>query len=315
MRKRRFFKFLLSITMLVAILGTGFNIENLQADYQKQKVSTGSVSNQMVIPGGMPIGIYMKADGVLVLGTDYIEASDGREYNPAKYVVKKGDYIVSINGEKVDSKKELIEKINHLEKEEVFLEMRRNDEIIDVKFDAVKTKNKDYKLGIWVRDSVQGLGTVTYITTDNRFGALGHGIHDSDIDTLLEIEEGRVYNTKILRIQKGKKGTPGGMEGAIVYHQNNILGSIMKNSDNGIFGTINDVAALTDNQQTVPVCTKNNIKTGEAVIRCCVNGKVEEYDIEIERISKFAREANKALVIKVVDKELLKITGGIVQGM
>lgn len=301
--------------ILVSILGTGLSIEDLQTEYEKQHVSTGSVTNEMVIPGGMPIGIYMRTDGVLVLGTDSVKGADGQSYAPAENLVKEGDYIVGINGEAVDSKKDLISQVEKLESEKVVLQIRRNEEEIDVKVTAAVTKKDEYKLGIWVRDSVQGLGTVTYITTSNEFGALGHGIHDMDIDELLEIGEGRVYNTEILRIEKGKKGSPGGMEGMIVYNRYNILGSIEENTEIGVYGTIKNLDSLTKEQTAVPVCLKSDVETGPAVIRCCVDDEVKEYDIEIERINYFTLEANKGLVIKIVDEELIDITGGIIQGM
>lgn len=301
--------------ILVSILGTGLSIEDLQTEYEKQQVSTGSVTNEMVIPGGMPIGIYMRTDGVLVLGTDSVKGADGQSYAPAENLVKEGDYIVGINGEAVDSKKDLISQVEKLESEKVVLQIRRNEEEIDVKVTAAVTKKDEYKLGIWVRDSVQGLGTVTYITTSNEFGALGHGIHDMDIDELLEIGEGRVYNTEILRIEKGKKGSPGGMEGMIVYNRYNILGSIEENTEIGVYGTIKNLDSLTKEQTAVPVCLKSDVETGPAVIRCCVDDEVKEYDIEIERINYFTLEANKGLVIKIVDEELIDITGGIIQGM
>jgi len=315
MRKRWYRRFLIMIILLVTILGTGLSIEELQTEYEKQQVSTGDVSNQLVIPGGMPIGIYMKTDGVLVLGTDSIEGNDGRVFSPAERLVKSGDYIVGFNGEEINTKKQLIAKIEDLESDNVVLQIRRQDEKIEVKVNPVMTAGNRYKLGIWVRDSVQGLGTVTYITTSNEFGALGHGIHDTDTDELLEIEEGRVYDTKILRIEKGKKGSPGGMEGMIVYNRYNILGSIDKNTDIGVYGTIKNTDALIKDNTAVPVCQKDDVKTGAASIRCCVNGEVEEYQIEIQRVNHFSLEANKGLVIKVVDEKLLDITGGIVQGM
>lgn len=315
MRKRWYRRVLIMIMLLVTVMGTGLSIEELQKEAKKQQVSTGSVSNKMVIPGGMPIGIYMKTDGVLVLGTDSIEGKDGQEYQPAKNLVKEGDYIVSINTEEVSSKKELVSKMASLDTNEVVLSLRREEELIDVKIKAVQGTNGDYKLGIWVRDSVQGLGTLTFVTTDNQFGALGHGIHDTDTDELIEMEEGRVYETKILRIEKGEKGSPGGMEGMIVYNRYNILGTIEKNTDIGIFGTLKNAESLTRQEEAVPVCAKDDVKTGAAVIRCCVEGTVKEYEIEIQKINYFARETNKGMVIKVVDEELLEITGGIVQGM
>ena len=301
--------------ILVSVLGAGLSIEDLQTEYERRQVSTGNISNQMVIPGGMPIGIYMKTDGVLVLGTDSVKGADGVDCMPADNLVKAGDYIIAINGETVDSKKELVSQVGKLDSEKVVLKIRRNDEEINVKLTAAVSNKDEYKLGIWIRDSVQGLGTVTYITADNKFGALGHGIHDIDIDELLEIEEGRVYNTEILRIEKGKKGSPGGIEGMIVYNRYNILGDIEKNTEIGVYGTIRNLESLTEEQTVVPACLKSDVKMGDAVIRCCVDNEVKEYDIEIERINHFALEANKGLVIKIVDEELIDVTGGIVQGM
>ncbi len=312
MKKRWYGRFTIIILLLFSILGSGFGIKEWQVEYEQKQVSTGKISNQLVIPGGMPIGIYMKTDGVLILGTDSIEGKDGKQHNPSKNVVKSGDYIIKINGEDVESKNDLIQEIEKLQDDDVVLGIRRNGEEITVKTAAVLCDKDEYKLGIWVRDSIQGLGTVTYITADNEFGALGHGIHDSDIDTLLEIEEGRVYNTEILRIQKGKKGEPGGLEGVIVYNKNNIIGSIEKNTDNGIYGSFKSSKTLDVSDELVPICTKSEVKKGAAVIRCCVDGKVKEYDIEISRINHFTFEENKGMVIKIVDEELLEMTGGIV---
>ena len=315
MRKRWYRRFLIMFMILVSVLGTGLSIEQLQDGYENQQVSTGKVSNKMVVPGGMPIGIYMKTDGILVLGTDSIHGMDGQEHKPAENLIKSGDYIRGINGEMIESKRELIAKIMNLDSEKVILQIRREAEYIDVKITAVMTKEKEYKLGIWVRDSVQGLGTITFLTADKKFGALGHGIHDSDTDELLEMKEGRVYKTNISNIAKGKKGTPGGMEGIIVYRSYNLLGTIEENTENGIYGTLESVDTLFQEQTPIPVCSKNEIKTGEAQIRSSVSGTVKQYNIEIMKIDRFTRDENKGMVIKVTDKELLEITGGIVQGM
>lgn len=315
MNKRRFGRTFISLLLLISILGVGFNINTYEAKSERRLVSTGDVTNQMVVPGGMPIGIYMKTDGVFVLGTEAIEGKSGQKLEPARNLVREGDYILGINGESTESKSDLIKLIKELESQEVVLKLRRDDEEFSIKLDAVLCADDSYKLGIWVRDSVQGLGTVTYITSDQKFGALGHGIHDSDTDELLEISEGRVYETRILRIVKGKKGEPGGMEGMIVYNRYNLRGKITDNTESGVFGTLQDTEEITDDIEAVPVCTKKQVKTGAAVIRCCVEGEVKEYDIEIERLHTFSLDTNKDMVIKVVDEELLKVTGGIVQGM
>ena len=130
MRKRWYRRFLIMTLILVSVLGTGLSIEDLQTEYERKQVSTGSISNEVVIPGGMPIGIYMKTDGVLVLGTDSVKGADGVAYTPAENMVKAGDYIIGINGETVDSKKELVSQVGKLDSEKVVLKIRRNDEEI-----------------------------------------------------------------------------------------------------------------------------------------------------------------------------------------
>ena len=151
--------------------------------------------------------------------------------------------------------------------------------------------------------------------SQSHFGALGHGIRDTDTNELLEIGDGRLYTTSIQDIKKGTSGNPGGMEGVIVYNNYNILGSITQNTDEGIYGTVDRIDALFSNQEPVPVAAKDEIHTGDAVIRCAVSGKVEEYKIRITKIDWNARESNKTLVIEVTDPKLLDMTGGIVQGM
>ncbi len=310
MNKRRFKSTFISLILLISILGTGYNIQAYETDLEKRFTSTGEISNKMVIPGGMPIGIYMKTDGIFVIGTEEIE---GKE--PAKNLVKEGDYILEINGSSVSTKEDIIKIINSLNSSKIILKLRRNGEVISVKMDAILTKKGSYKLGIWVRDSVQGLGTVTYITTDGHFGALGHGIHDSDTEELLEISEGRAYETSILRVVKSKRGNPGGMEGVIVYNRYNLRGSIDTNCTSGIFGTFKNPEEFIGNTTAVPICAKGKVKTGPATIRCCVDGEVKEYDIRIERVNRYSGDSNKDMVIKVTDEELINVTGGIVQGM
>ena len=200
------------------------------------------------------------------------------------------------------------------EAEEVVLHLRRNEEFLDVKTGLIDS-GEGKKLGIWVKDNEQGLGTVTFLDSQSHFGALGHGIRDTDTNELLEIGDGRLYTTSIQDIKKGTSGNPGGMEGVIVYNNYNILGSITQNTDEGIYGTVDRIDALFSNQEPVPVAAKEEIHTGDAVIRCAVSGKVEEYKIRITKIDWNARESNKTLVIEVTDPKLLDMTGGIVQGL
>lgn len=315
MRKWWYRRVLVIVLVLSMTIGTGFGMQQLEASEKKQIVNSNGSNTEYVIPGGMAIGIYMETDGVLVLSTECIECVDGNEYEPAKNLVKAGDYIVGLNGETIESKRELVQAVKNLESSEVILKVRRDEEYIHVKMQSVEVKNDEYKLGIWVKDSIQGLGTLTFLTMDGKFGALGHGIHDSETNELIEIEKGSVYKTNIVGIQKGQKGEPGGLEGVIIYRNSNKLGIVDKNTEDGIYGSINEIETLCGDVEPVEICKKENIKIGRASILCSVNGTVEEYEIKIKNIDSYAKDANKGIIIEVTDEKLLELTGGIVQGM
>lgn len=315
MRKYWYRRILIIVLTFTIAVGGGYCIIEAQQNKMQREVNAETTSNNMVIPGGMPIGIYLETEGVMVLGTDAITAEDGMEYEPAAHLVKAGDYIVALNESRINNKSELQEAIKDLSGDEIVLKVRRADESINIRIKPVQCSAKEYKLGIWVRDNAQGLGTITFLNADSQFGALGHGIHDVDTNTLLEIKDGTVYETSIKDIQKGESGTPGGMEGIIVYNNYNVLGSITKNTDCGIFGRIDRIDALFTDQTPIETATRDEIEEGPAKIRCAVEGKVKNYDIRITKIDKNTDEVNKGIVIEVTDENLLEVTGGIVQGM
>ena len=312
----RWYRRMLIILLVFAVtVGGSYCFLQIKREELKKEVSAGTGSENLLIPGGMPIGIYMETDGVMVLGTDEIKSSDGSSTSPAKHLVKDGDYIVGIDEEEVENKQELIEVMQNLSKKTVILHLRRKMEYIDVKIHPAKDEEGKYKLGIWVRDNVQGLGTITFLNANSEFGALGHGIHDVDTSELLEISEGTLYETSIQNIKKGQNGSPGGMEGIIVYNHYNVLGSITSNTETGIYGKIDRVDKVFKNQEAYPAASKEEIKTGKAYIRCAVSGEVKDYEIQITKIDLHTGEVNKGIEIRVTDEELLRITGGIVQGM
>lgn len=178
-------------------------------DLGLKEVSVRVVERKRVIPGGIPIGIYLETEGVYVVGTGEIEAEDGLSYEPAYQIVQTGDYILAVNGKKIRDKDELIACVQENRSDIMILKLLRGEEVIQVRLHAVRTKEEDYKLGIWVKDDIQGIGTLTYMTEDAGFGALGHGITDTDTGELLETSCGSLYDTNILDIIKGEKGTPG----------------------------------------------------------------------------------------------------------
>lgn len=315
MTVRWYRRMLVIILVFTITVGGGYCFLEWKKEELKQEVSVSNLSNQLLIPGGMPIGIYMETDGVMVLGTEEIKSRYGTSEEPARNLVKDGDYIVGIDEEEIENKKELIEVVQNLSKETVVLHLRRNDEYIDVKLRPAQDEEGEFKLGIWVRDNAQGLGTITFLNANSEFGALGHGIHDVDTNQLLEISEGTLYDTSIQNIKKGENGNPGGMEGIIVYNHYNVLGKITENTEAGIFGTIDRVDRVFQNQEACPAAPKEEIEEGDAVIRCAVSGEVEEYEIQITKVDLNSNEVNKGIEIQVTDEKLLEITGGIVQGM
>ena len=302
----------------ILLVGMIFFIEKDKSgkvNYGEQPVSTQSTDEDTVLIGGMPVGIYMETDGILVLDTQKIKGKDGEEYEPARHLVHSGDYIVGINDRKVEGKKDLAEELATIDQKEVALKLRRGTDYIDVNVDAVKFEEDDYKLGIWIRDNVQGLGTITFLTGNSKFGALGHGIHDADTSVLMDIAGGSLYKTNIRSILKGENGIPGSMEGMIVYNRYNRVGTVEKNTETGIYGTVEDLDGLFENPEAVQVAKTEEIHEGAAKIRCCLGEEIREYDIEVTGIHYESKEENKGIVLQVTDPELLEQTGGIIQGM
>lgn len=189
-----------------------------------KQVDVEVIQDKLLIPSGMPIGIYVKTDGVLVVGIGEFESSGGDNVSPAKYVLQKGDYILKCNGEAVENKKQFISMVEDSAGEDMVLTIRRNNEVTDVMINADKNRMEEWKLGIWIRDNAQGIGTMTYEGADSTFGALGHGINDVDTSILMNLEEGTLYKTEIVGITRGANGAPGELTGYIEYDSENVIG-------------------------------------------------------------------------------------------
>ncbi len=273
------------------------------------------IEDQELIPVGAPIGVYVKTDGILVVGTGDFQGSDGVSYSPGKYILKSGDYIRKVNGEAVTEKDEFIALVEASGGREMQLTVERGEELMEVKVTPVKDAGGDYKLGVWVRDNAQGVGTMTYIDSMGNFGALGHGITDVDTSTLMHMEGGTLYQTDIVEIQKGSAGNPGEMTGMIIYSNDRILGDITENSVRGIFGVCNQKALEMGVREALPIGLKQEIQEGPAQILCSVNGMTQYYDVEITAVRLDHDNVNRGIELTVTDPELLEATGGIVQGM
>ena len=273
------------------------------------------IQDRMLIPSGIPIGIYVKTDGVLVVGIGEFESSRGDAVSPAKYVLQKGDYILKSNGEPVENKKQFISMVEASEGEDMILTVRRNNEVTDVMINAEKNRMEEWKLGIWIRDNAQGIGTMTYEGEDSTFGALGHGINDVDTSILMNLEEGTLYRTEIVGITRGTGGAPGELTGYIEYDSENVIGEITENTAEGIFGVCDKSLLENSVYEPIPIALKQEITMGPAQIICSVSGEPEFYDVEIVEVNLEHENVNRGIVIRVTDEKLLTLTGGIIQGM
>ncbi len=273
------------------------------------------IQDKMLIPSGIPIGIYVKTEGVLVVGIGEFENEEGKKVSPAKYALQKGDYILKADGEEIENKKQLVRLIEESEAESMVLTIKRNDEVTDVMVKPEQNPNKERKLGIWIRDNAQGIGTMTYQDTDQTFGALGHGINDVDTSALMDLDEGTLYRTQIVGITRGSNGSPGELTGYIEYDSDNVIGEITENTAEGIFGMCGIDTSEAAFSEPISIALKQEIELGPAQIICSVTGEPEFYDVEIVEVNLEHDNVNRGIVIQVSDEKLLTLTGGIIQGM
>ncbi|MCI9429920.1 MAG: SpoIVB peptidase [Lachnospiraceae bacterium] len=281
-----------------------------------KSVKVQVIDNTSLIPAGIPVGIYVKTEGVLVIGTGEFTGYDGVRYSPAKSVLKSGDYILKINGETVTGKKMFMKSLQEAGSGNQVLTISRDGEIFDVKTESVADQSGTYKIGIWIRDNAQGVGTLTYIDGNGGFGALGHGINDMDTSTLMALKKGSLYQTDIIGITKGESGHPGELTGLIDYDSSNIIGVIDRNEEKGIFGMCSEALEEEVPYGPVPIGLKQDVNVGPAKILCSLDGEEAElYDVEITEITYDKEHINREIVLKITDEELIQETGGIIQGM
>lgn len=277
-------------------------------------IKVHTVEKQEVLVSGSPVGIYMETKGVLVIDSGEITDREGIRRTPAEHIIQSGDYICEIDGKVLTGKRQLMQLVRENQGEPMELQVIRHQETIKLEMTPVETEDGSYKLGIWVRDNIQGIGTLTYVEPNGTFGALGHGISDADTGERLEISDGDLYRANILSIRKGTAGTPGELRGVINYREENRIGTICGNSQYGIRGQL-EPGKYSESMKKIPTGLKQEIQTGKAEIRCDIGDGIREYQCEILEIDSNARDTNKCFVLRITDDDLLSRTGGIVQGM
>ncbi len=279
-------------------------------------INVNVIEDVEVIPVGEIVGIKLYTNGVLVVGTASIEGYDGKIYKPYQECgIQEGDSITHINGKEITSAEDMMEEINVLADNSVELTFIHDNEIKTGKIVPVKNKENLYKIGLWVRDSAAGVGTVTFYNEETKcFAALGHGITDVDTGEILSTSSGEIDGAKILSIIKGEKNEPGKIEGTI--RSNIMIGNIYNNTQFGIFGVIKNTENLNLNfNRKMKIASRNEIKTGEAICLSNIDGEVKEYKLEITKIYQNNNYDNKSMLITITDENLINKSGGIVQGM
>lgn len=293
-----------------------------------KEVSVSIIDKTTVIPVGQVSGLKLYTSGVLVVGMSEIKGEDNQKHKPYEQSgIEEGDRIIKINSEEITDTNSLINIVNNSKGQNLEIEYVRNGAMQNASITPIKYTDGTYKLGLWVRDSAAGIGTLTfYEPSTGNFAALGHGITDSDTGGLVEIQNGEFLTTKILSIIKGTKGNPGKIQGTI--ENGRTIGNIYKNSNLGIYGTVSNLSGINaDLSKEIEVARRDEISLGEATIYCNLNessgnnisennyAQAKEYKIEIEKIFINNDTNNKSMLIKVKDPELLEKTGGIIQGM
>lgn len=276
-------------------------------------VSANVLPNTRLIPCGQTVGVQMDTDGLLVLGTGYVEDASGNKTEPCKGILKTGDLIQSVNGETMKNKESFLSAIDQQNGAAVEIAfVRDGKESVAEVTPVYSPADQAYKIGIWIRDSIQGIGTVTFYDEEtNHFAALGHGVYDVDTGELMSIKQGNITASELTEIVKGEKGEPGQLIGRIESEQ--ILGEIEKNTPIGIYGTADETAFQ---GESYPIALQSEIKEGPAqILSSITGGEPMTYDVEIEQVMHYGKDQNKGMVIHVTDPALLAQTGGIVQGM
>lgn len=277
-----------------------------------KKVDIKISDEKTVIPCGTPFGVKLYTRGVVVISMEDIVV-DGKYLNPAKDAgLQVGDIILSVDGTETDTNEQLSEIVSNSKGKSIKLKVRRDNVIFTTKLLPKLCGASQYKIGVWVRDSSAGIGTMTFYDDDTGcFAGLGHGICDSDAGTILPLLSGDIVKAEISGITKSTTGSAGSLRG--YFADDTAIGTILTNSERGVFGKAEK--APIDNEE-LPIAWKQNVHTGEAKVLATIDGNEPRYyDIWIESVSRNDSQETKNMVIHVTDKELLETAGGIVQGM
>jgi len=268
----------------------------------------------MLIPVGRTVGISLSAEGIVVVGIPE-KMKDGVGQSPAKAAgIKAGDVIKRIDSKSITSKEDLKTATEGLDGSVVTIEVVRGKQTLKLKLTPYKYEDGTCELGLWMRDGIAGIGTMTFYDPETGvFGALGHSINDSESGVQMPLEKGVITRASVSDVTKGKPGAPGQLVGSFDF--DDVLGTVTCNASCGIFGFLENTDIIGEHE-AMPVAAADEIRTGPAVILTNVSGNdIGEYTIEISRVYNEDDADGRNIMITVTDRKLIEKTGGIVQGM
>jgi stage IV sporulation protein B len=284
-----------------------------------KKVRVDVYPELKVIPGGQSIGVKMKSAGILVVGHYLINQGDKKVSPGENAQLKVGDVILKVNGEKAQDVGDISKWVQQAgeSKKTLNLTILRDNETFEVNLNPVlDAKENLYRIGLYIRDSAAGVGTLTFFAPKEKvYGALGHVITDMDTQKPIIVGGGQIVPSKVTSIAKGLNGSPGEKH-AQMLSGNSSIGTIEKNTPFGIFGKMDKMPDNAMISEPMPIAFSEEVQEGPAEILTVIDGqKVERFKIDVVNVIKQKYPASKGLIIKITDPELLKKTGGIVQGM
>ncbi len=273
-----------------------------------------AVNPTELIPVGRAVGIKMTSQGLLVESITPVITESGEQSPAEKAGIKVGDMIISVNGEQIEDGSGIQKIVSLSGANAIKIGLMRDNKTIEVTATPVKDTSGVYRLGIRVRDSINGIGTITYVDPETgEYGSLGHGICSSENGILIPLKQGSLMEASVSHVVKGIAGTPGCLQGD--FNTQYDIGTVQKNTVTGIFGKFTDDSYY-KNLEPIEVAAADEIKTGEAIILSNVAGEdVKQYTCQIEKIYGAGGEYDRSMTIRITDQALINQTGGIVQGM
>lgn len=285
-----------------------------------RRVSLIVADRMMVVPGGNSIGVILRSSGLVITGLSPVVTVDGREVWPARSAgIAVGDVVVSAGDKQVSTKEELailVERAGRAGQWVDLLIEKPDGSVIRRTLSPVKHRNGGYQIGILVKDTLAGVGTLTfYDPSSGLYTALGHVISEGDGRQPTAMKQGQIVRATVTGVQPSRKGQPGEVMGTFVEGQD-VIGNILQNGPCGITGVLSSYLRNPLYPEAIPLALESQVRKGAAIVLTTIDGTtIEQFSIEIEQLFSGSGTPSKGFVVRITDERLLARTGGIVQGM